>query len=207
MMSNAYVYIHKRLDTGQPFYVGKGSGNRATSKKDRNKHWRNVVNKVGYQAIIVQDGLSHQQALNAEKFAIAALRKTCKLVNLTDGGDGGNGLKGENHPLFGKSRSKQTKAKISQSLQGVNAGGKAKKGIELTDAHRQAISNALKGKKKSQEHIAKVSKALKSSAKNKIARKPMSEETKTKISLAQKGKKLTEKHRLALCKPKTKKVM
>ena len=188
MAVNAYVYVHKRLDTGQLFYVGKGSGNRATSKKDRNPHWQNIVAKAGYESIIIASGLSHKQALNAEKLAIAALKKFYPLVNLTEGGDGGNGLKGSKHPLFGKQRSAQTKAKISASLQGVSAGGKAKKGIALTDAHKQAISNSLKGKPKSAEHVASVSAANRATTKNKHPRKPLSDATKEKISLAQIGK-------------------
>ena len=188
MMSNAYVYVHKRLDTGQPFYVGKGSGNRSTSKKDRNPYWNHIVAKSGLQSIIIQSGLSHRQALNAEKFAIAALRKVYKLANLTDGGDGGNGLSGPQHPLFGKQRTDETKAKISASLQGVSAGGKAKKGIPLTEAHKQAIANGLKGKSKSPDHVASVASANRATTKNKQPRKPLSNLTKAKISLAQIGK-------------------
>jgi hypothetical protein len=206
-MSEAYVYVHHRLDTDAPFYVGKGSSNRFTSTKDRNLHWKRIANKVGFKAIIIQDGLSHKQALNAEKFVIAALKNKYKLTNLTNGGDGGNGLKGAKHPLYGQQRSAETKAKISKSLQGVSEGGKAKKGIALTEAHKQAISNGLKGKPKSAEHIAAVAKANKNSSKNKKPRKPLSEETKLKISLAQKGRKLTEAHRISLCKPKAKKVL
>jgi len=206
-MSEAYVYVHHRLDTDTPFYVGKGSSNRFTSTKDRNLHWKRIANKVGFKAIIIQDGLSHKQALNAEKFVIAALKNKYKLTNLTNGGDGGNGLKGAKHPLYGQQRSAETKAKISKSLQGVSEGGKAKKGIALTEAHKQAISNGLKGKPKSAEHIAAVAKANKNSSKNKKPRKPLSEETKLKISLAQKGRKLTEAHRISLCKPKAKKVL
>ena len=187
-MSEAYVYVHHRLDTDTPFYVGKGSSNRFTSTKDRNLHWKRIANKVGFKAIIIQDGLSHKQALNAEKFVIAALKNKYKLTNLTNGGDGGNGLKGAKHPLYGQQRSAETKAKISKSLQGVSEGGKAKKGIALTEAHKQAISNGLKGKPKSAEHIAAVAKANKDSSKNKKPRKPLSEETKAKISLAHKGK-------------------
>jgi len=184
----AYVYVHKRLDNGQPFYVGKGSGNRATSKKYRNPYWQNIVAKAGYQSVIIQSGLTHCQSFNAEKFVIAALRTRYPLANLTNGGDGGNGLKGADHPLYGKTRSDETRAKISKSLQGVSAGGKAKKGIKLTDAHKKSISNGLKGKPKSQEHIKNASEAFKKSvALNPIKRGPRSEETKRKLSLAHTG--------------------
>lgn len=156
-----YVYVHERLDNGFPFYVGKGSCNRATSKKDRNNYWHNIVNKVGYRVKIIQNNLTKSQALNAEKFTIALFKKFFKLTNMTDGGDGGNGLKGALHPLYGIPRSQECKNKISKSLQGVSTGGKAKKGIKLSESHKKAISNGLKGKPKSAEHIAKVSAAQK----------------------------------------------
>ena len=188
MDANAYVYVHNRLDNGQPFYVGKGLNNRATSKKGRNQYWQRIVKKVGFTAVILQSGLTHCQALNAEKFVIAALRKRYQLANITDGGDGGNGLKGADHPLHGKPRSAETREKISKALKGVSTGGRAKKGIKLTAEHKEAISKGLKGKPKSPEHIKKASEAFKRSvALNPIKRGPRSEETKRKLSIAHTG--------------------
>jgi hypothetical protein len=188
MTSNAYVYVHNRLDNGQPFYVGKGSGNRATSRKGRNQYWERIAKKVGFQSVILQSGLTHCQALNAEKFVIAALRKRYQLTNVTDGGDGGNGLKGVDHPLHGKPRSAETRAKISKALKGVSTGGKGKKRIKLTEEHKEAISKGLTGKTKSPEHIKNASEAFKRSvALNPIKRGPRSEETKRKLSLAHTG--------------------
>lgn len=184
----AFVYVHTRLDNGTPFYVGKGSDNRHTSLKDRNPYWKRVRAKAGCKATIIQDGLTHRQAYNAEKFVIAALKKFFPLTNLTDGGDGGNGLSGKDHPLYGKPRSEETKKKISTSLIGVSSGGKAKKGIKLSDAHKKAISDGLKGKPKSKEHIKNASEAFKRSvALNPIKRGPRTEETKRKLSLAHTG--------------------
>jgi len=159
--TNSYIYLHERLDTNTPFYVGKGIGYRSNTKKDRNTYWHNIVNKVGFKPVILQSNLTQKQALNAEKFTIALLRKFFKLANLTDGGDGGNGLKGKLHPLFGKPRSEECKAKISKSLQGVNAGGLAKRGVKLSESHKKAISDAMKGKKKTPEHIRNASQASK----------------------------------------------
>jgi hypothetical protein len=42
------VYRHIRLDKNEPFYIGIGSDRnykRASSIKDRNKYWGNIVNK------------------------------------------------------------------------------------------------------------------------------------------------------------------
>ena len=43
-----YVYEHLRADTGEVFYVGKGSGHRARCRQGRNPYWRAVANKHGY---------------------------------------------------------------------------------------------------------------------------------------------------------------
>jgi hypothetical protein len=83
-----YIYIHERLDTGQPFYVGKGKGYRSTSAGSRNKYWKNIVKKYGYRVKIIQSGLSETQALNAEKFIIPMLKTFYNLANFTNGGEG-----------------------------------------------------------------------------------------------------------------------
>ena len=48
-----YVYEHVRNDTGQVFYVGKGSGRRAYYSSGRNKHWHRIVNKHGFSVTIL----------------------------------------------------------------------------------------------------------------------------------------------------------
>lgn len=58
-----YVYVHKRPIVGTVFYVGKGRDERAWVEKDRNPHWRNVVNKHGgFEVEIVKSDMTEQEA-------------------------------------------------------------------------------------------------------------------------------------------------
>ena len=41
-----YVYEWYIVETGEIFYVGKGSGNRVTSMKDRNEYFKNIRKKT-----------------------------------------------------------------------------------------------------------------------------------------------------------------
>lgn len=56
MNKDYYVYIYYRLDTNEPFYVGKGKGDRwrRTDKTTRghNKHFMNIINKIPIAVVI-----------------------------------------------------------------------------------------------------------------------------------------------------------
>ena len=89
-MPEFYVYVHRRADTGVPFYVGKGKGDRCTRATSRNRHWHNVVAKAGaFEVEVVVDRLDEELAFLAE---IELIDKLCqcgvKLVNATSGGEG-----------------------------------------------------------------------------------------------------------------------
>ena len=160
--TNSYIYLHLRQDTNTPFYVGKGTKYRFSTKKDRNTYWHNIVNKVGFKPIILQSNLTHQQALNAEKLTIALFKKFFKLVNLTDGGDGGNGLKAEKHPLYGKPRSEEVKRKLSNALKGRSfLHCHSRLGTKMSEEQKAKISSALKGRKKTLQHIKNASEGFK----------------------------------------------
>lgn len=47
MTNSFYTYLHRRNDTGQVFYVGKGKGQRAHDKYKRSAHWKRIVAKHG----------------------------------------------------------------------------------------------------------------------------------------------------------------
>jgi hypothetical protein len=89
-----YTYMHIRKDTGLPFYIGKGSGNRANWQHGRNKHWTNIVKKHGFDVSILAYWEKEKDAFEHEIFLISCFRVMgIELVNLTDGGDGPSGQK------------------------------------------------------------------------------------------------------------------
>lgn len=87
----AIVYLHRRNDTNEIFYVGVGSKtNRAYSNTGRNQHWHNIVNKVGYFVEIIEEDILIETALIKEKELIEYYGKIStggSLVNVTDGGE------------------------------------------------------------------------------------------------------------------------
>ena len=128
----AYVYRHIRLDKNEPFYIGIGitkNYSRAYSKKSRNKLWKTIANKSGYEVEIIFDDLSWEEACKKEKEFITLYgridTKTGILSNMTNGGDG---------------------------TIGINVWNKGKK---LSDKHIQSLSKAQTGLKRSRESILK----------------------------------------------------
>jgi hypothetical protein len=104
----AIVYLHKRNDTKDVFYVGIGkSEKRAFSKNSRNAHWYNVVNKIGYSIEITHRDICWEEACTIEIYLISFYREihNNKICNLNNGGNGNLGYKA----------SLETKKKISES--------------------------------------------------------------------------------------------
>lgn len=149
-MKQFYVYIHKKPD-GTPFYVGKGTGNRAYQFSKRTQWHKNIVAKYGKENIIVQiiNCVNESQAFDLEKIYIKQFKiDGVQLVNLTDGGEGVSGLvRGEpteehkrknGDARRGKKQSEETKKKRSEALKG-------RKRI-ITPEWREKISLSMKGK-------------------------------------------------------------
>lgn len=145
--SNFYVYIHRRLTTGEPFYVGKGRGSRAHSLNSRNAHWKNIVAKDGGREVeILIDGVDEEFAFLVEMEAISKLRLIgSNLVNMTDGGDGPSGLK----------HSEESKLKMRAKRMSDEAKAKmraAKLGKKCSPEHRANMSIAMKANKYVRTH-------------------------------------------------------
>lgn len=126
------VYEHIRNDTGQCFYVGKGTIQRAKSKT-RNEHHDRIAKKYGMTVKIIKDNLTESEAFQLEMETIRHyvfdlnygidiigynndLTKNGHLTNCSFGGEGTTGavhteewkrehskaMTGENNPMYGK---------------------------------------------------------------------------------------------------------
>lgn len=90
-------YVHRRRDTGAPFYVGIGTPERPTQfgASDRSRFWRRVAAKAGVEVEVVAERVTWEQACAWERAAIELAgrrdREDGPLVNMTDGGEGAPG--------------------------------------------------------------------------------------------------------------------
>lgn len=88
-----YTYIHRRLDSGQVFYVGKGTRTRGSSSNGRSSHWMRVAEKHGYDIEVIGIWESEAEAFDHERLLISIFRDLGHpLVNKTDGGEGASGV-------------------------------------------------------------------------------------------------------------------
>lgn len=84
-----YVYLHRRGDNNEVFYVGKGRGRRSTTTSGRNKWWKNVYNKHGFSVEHVETGLCEEDAFSLEVELIKFYKENNHvLCNITCGGEG-----------------------------------------------------------------------------------------------------------------------
>jgi len=178
-----YVYVHERNDSGSVFYVGKGRGKRAWTKRHYNSRWMRVDAKHGHTVRVVQSGLSEACAFSIERLMIYRLRATgAPLVNMTDGGEGPAGFSPSE-----ETRLKQRAAKV---------------GRKLAPEHAAKISAALRGKRRSQEQRDKLrgrifSEAHKKALSERATNRRMSAESIAKMALSKRGKKASEQTRAA----------
>ncbi len=121
-----YVYVHRKSDNNDVFYIGKGKGKRAYSRHGRSVWWKSTVAKHGFTCEIVEKGLSEQSAFDLEIELIKFYRECgYKLCNMTDGGQG----------MSGNIASAETRAKLSARF----------KGRELSEEWRNKLSISRKG--------------------------------------------------------------
>jgi hypothetical protein len=79
--NSRYVYVHVRPDTGDVFYVGKGTRDRCKETRNRSAGWWSIVNEFGFVWRIVESGLSDDEAEDLETVLINKYFKETFLVN------------------------------------------------------------------------------------------------------------------------------
>lgn len=153
-MNDYYIYAHVNAQNGIIFYIGKGKGYRCKSLHRRSARWHNYVKKYGYNILFIEENLPQEEAFAKEVYYIKKFGRhdlgTGELINMSDGGVGGNNNKGR---VF----SEEWRRKLGEA-------GRKRKGIPrkpLSETHKKRLSEAqmgrpatwLKGKKLSEEII------------------------------------------------------
>lgn len=154
-MNNYYVYIHRRKDNNEVFYVGISRQEKYLRVKintGRNGLWKNIVNKYGYNGEVIHSQLSKDEAIKIEMALIKSYGrinlKTGCLANLTDGGDGSLECfktdeakdKIRNYRI-GKKHSEETKLKMSITKKGKKSKQSTKD--KLSDIARKRFSKKV----------------------------------------------------------------
>lgn len=211
-----YVYCLIRGDTGIPFYIGKGRGNRWNShvpeaRTGKRGYRFNIIRDmlardVEMPAVKIHEGLTEAVAHNHEMALIAAIGRHPHgpLANLTDGGEG----------LTGFIPSAESRAKVSASNRGYVASAEARAKLSAanigkthspetrakisaiqigrkqspTSSEKRAL--ALRGRKRPPDVCAKISAAKRG--------KPIPQETMAKCRAAKLGVALSPQHRAKL---------
>lgn len=211
-MEEFYTYLWLRYD-GTPYYVGKGKGNRGFVSCQHS-----VRRPKDKARIIIEHHLTEDDAFSAEKFLIFYYGRidigTGILHNCTDGGEGASGaVRSEEHKAkmslaqTGKKASAEARAKMSLAQKGRKLSlehrskiSKTTKGKIISEETKRKIGKSATGRVHSEESKIKMSASMIGKTRSAEARanmsaahigkktKPHSEETKRKISSAQKGK-------------------
>lgn len=162
-----YVYLHTRLNSGIPFYVGKGRKKRAGARSKRNPHWWNIVRKDdGFGVSFVAKDMDEELAFLVEIETIDKCRRLgIPLTNKTLGGEGS----------FGAKRSEESRAKMRDA---------AKHKGPVSDETRRKMSVALVGnsRRKGIPHTEETKAKLRMRRHSPEAKKRMSDSRKGHVS-------------------------
>lgn len=183
MKNDFYVYTWTRPDTGEVFYIGKGTGERAWRRKIHNPIFMRIVSKLdasGLKPIVkkIAIGLSEEEAFEVEAKEISERGRIClgtgSLANITDGGEGASGV------MFTQERKDRISEilrerfkddglrKIWSDTQKKRYSDPAEReAVSLRNVlrysdplEREKTSLAMRGLKKSPEHISAVTSSL-----------------------------------------------
>jgi len=141
-----YVYHWIRKDINEPFYVGKGTGNRAGHKKS-NKGWKNITSKVECFWEILKYFDNEQKAYLYEHTLIEEYKKLgYKIINQTEYSKGGGTWAYTDEVKQRQSENRKGKGLGPRSEEWKQNISKANKGRDITWSSK--IGDALRGKPK-----------------------------------------------------------
>lgn len=146
----AVVYLHKKKNTNEVFYVGIGLyEERAYSYRNRNIHWKNVVAKYGYDVEIIESDIEWEGACDTEKYLIQKYGRDM-LTNMTDGGEGLFNPSDEVREKLRYARTEEQKQKLREYQIGVTQSEETiqkriSHGFHKSDEYRYKMSIALSG--------------------------------------------------------------
>jgi hypothetical protein len=181
----AIVYQHRRIDTGEIFYIGIAEvSSRPYDTKQRSRFWREYTGKHLYQVEILAQDIEWEEACLLERDLISRYGRRDlnqgPLVNMTEGGEGRPGVRSEQEKI--KHRGwKHT----PESIEKIKQARRARSMPPKTDEQKRVISERLKGIKRgarSKEHTEKIA-----SKRRGISTGPRSEEVRQAISNGRKG--------------------
>lgn len=195
--------MHIKLDSGEPFYIGKGRQSRAFKIDGRSKIWKSIVNKHGYDILFIEENLNEDESLELEKYWIKRIGRrdlnNGSLVNFTDGGEGISNPSAETRMKIGKANSGRPITEENRKAKSLfMIGKKLMLGKRHTEESKKKMSETSKGRKHTEESKKKISISLSKrkhteESKRKIGNyhrgRKHSEESKKKMSEANKGKK------------------
>jgi hypothetical protein len=173
-MNDFYTYAYLR-ESGTPYYIGKGRGQRAYSA------YRSVPKPPVERILILKQNLTEEEAFKHEIYMIAVFGRkdtgTGILYNFTDGGEG----------CSGRICGEETRNKLREANSGEKSPMYGKPGTftgkEHTPEAKEKMRQKKLGKKLSDETKEKMRKPkIQKKKRNCKPRGPMSEETKRKIS-------------------------
>lgn len=190
-----YIYVHRRADTGDVFYIGKGSGRRAWATQYRTEYWRRVKDKYGIVIEILERFEKEEDAFRHEMFLIAHHRAVgARLCNITNGGEGASGNVMPDAAKIAISKAKLGRKRPPETEETRLRKSESAKGRRMSPEAIAKTAAFHTGRKRSPETLAKMSAALK----GKGAGRVVSEETRAKCSAIRKGKPASESARAAV---------